>query len=128
MLILVATWVCRPKSVPVFDYTFSREQQDDYAATSYTKAQAATEKGLFLDEIIPVTMKGSRGAPDVTVSIDDEIKKFAPEKMKTMKPAFVNSGTITAANASPLSDGASAIVLVSARKVTELGLKPIAKI
>ena len=110
------------------DHSFSRAQQDDYAAASYTRAQAATKKGLFLDEIIPVTIKGTRGAPDVTVGTDDEIKKFAPDKMKTMKPAFVDSGTITAANASPLSDGASAIVLVSSRKVTKLGLKPIARI
>ena len=110
------------------DHTFSREQQDEATAASYTKAQAATKAGAFSDEIIPLTIKGIRGVPDIIVDTDDEIKKFAPNKMKTMKPAFVSSGTITAANASPLSDGASAIILASARKVAELGLQPIARI
>lgn len=110
------------------DNAITREQQDNFAAESYEKAQKATQQGLFADEILPVTIKGTRGSADVIVNTDEEPSKYAPEKMRTMKPAFDKEGTVTAANASPLSDGASAMILMSGSKVAELGLKPIAKI
>lgn len=108
------------------EYNFSRVQQDDYAVTSYTRAQAAQSMGHFDAEIYPVVVRGKRG--DVVVSADEEIGNFRPEKMRDMKPAFRTNGTVTAPNASPLNDGAAALVLMSAAKVAELGLHPLAKI
>ncbi|KAI9847154.1 MAG: erg10, acetyl-CoA C-acetyltransferase [Sclerophora amabilis] len=111
------------------DHDCSRQQQDDYAAESYKRAQKAVGDGLFAEEILPVTVPGGRGKPDIIIDQDEEVKKFDPEKMKTVKPAFLPSkGTVTAANASPLSDGAAAVVLVSEKKLNELGLKPLARI
>ncbi|KAM3419887.1 hypothetical protein BST61_g3211 [Cercospora zeina] len=110
------------------DHGFSREDQDEYAIRSYKKAIAATEAGWFKEEITPVTIKGSRGKPDTVVDKDDEPKKFNEEGTKKLRSAFKKDGTVTAANASPLSDGAAATVLASEEYVQKHGLKPIAKI
>lgn len=111
------------------DHDFNREQQDEYAIKSYQKAQAASKDGLFDFEIAPVTLPGVKGKPGVTVDKDDEPKNLNIEKLKGMRPAFIpNGGTVTAPNASPLSDGAAAVVLMSEEKVKELGVKPLAKI
>lgn len=109
------------------DYKITREDQDNFAIESYTRAQNAYAKNAFADEIIPVSVP-VRGKDPIVVSVDEEYTKVNFEKMKTLKPAFEKEGTITAANASKLNDGASALVLVSEEKVKELGLKPLAKI
>lgn len=110
------------------DHGFSRQDQDEYAIRTYKKAIAATEAGWFKDEITPVTIKGTRGKPDTVVEVDDEPKKFNEEGTKKLRSAFKKDGTVTAANASPLSDGAAATVLASEEYVQKHGLKPIAKI
>ncbi|WP_341837488.1 acetyl-CoA C-acyltransferase [Chitinophaga pollutisoli] len=107
------------------EYKISREDQDNYAKQSYQRAATAWEKGYFAGEIVPVT---TGGKSPVTVSEDEEFKKVNFEKMATLKPAFQKDGTITAANASKINDGAAAVVLASREKVKELGLKPLAKI
>lgn len=109
------------------DYKFSREDQDTFAIESYTRAQAAYAKNAFADEIIPVEIP-VRGKDPIVVSVDEEYTKVNFDKLKTLKPAFEKEGTITAANASKLNDGASALVLMSEDKVKELGLKPLAQI
>jgi acetyl-CoA C-acetyltransferase len=106
-------------------YNFSREQQDAFAIESYTRAINATKSGYFKNEIVPVEIAGKE---PITVTEDEQFKKVKFEKVPTLKPAFTKDGTVTAANASPLSDGASALILMSAEKVKELGLTPIAKI
>ncbi|EME79807.1 uncharacterized protein MYCFIDRAFT_212313 [Pseudocercospora fijiensis CIRAD86] len=111
------------------DHGFDRKDQDDYAIRSYKKAIAAQEAGYFKEEIAPVTIKGTRGKPDTTVEKDDEPGKFNEDATRNkVKPAFKKDGTVTAANASPLSDGAAAVVLASEEYVQKNGLKPIAKI
>jgi len=111
------------------EYTFSRKSQDEYAIASYQKAQAAVKDGLFKDEIAPVEVSGGRGKPKKVVDTDDEISNLNIEKLKSVGPSFQPvTGTVTAPNASPLSDGASALVLVSEQKLKELGLTPLAKI
>lgn len=111
------------------DHGFNREQQDDYCIRSYKKAQAAQASGWFAEEITPVTIPGVRGKPDTVVDKDDEPNNFNEGKTKSLKPVFKkNDGTVTAANASPLSDGASALVLASEEYVKKSGAKPIAKI
>jgi len=111
------------------DHSITREQQDEYAIKSYQKAQKATEAGFFKTEIVPVIVSGGRGKPSITVDKDDEIKNLNIEKLKGMRPAFLSvGGTVTAPNAAPINDGASALVLVSEAKLKELGIKPLAKI
>ncbi|KAJ6145218.1 Acetyl-CoA acetyltransferase IB [Penicillium chermesinum] len=111
------------------DHDFNRQQQDDYAIRTYEKAQAAQKAGAFDYEIALIEIPGFRGKPGVTVSQDDEPKNLNPDKLRSIKPAFIpGTGTVTAPNSSPLNDGAAAVVLVSEAKVKELGLKPIAKI
>jgi len=111
------------------DHSITREQQDEYAIKSYQKAQKATEAGLFKTEIVPVIVSGGRGKPSITVDKDDEVKNLNIEKLKGMRPAFLSvGGTVTAPNAAPINDGASALVLVSEAKLKELGIKPLAKI
>ncbi|GEP98830.1 acetyl-CoA C-acyltransferase [Chitinophaga cymbidii] len=107
------------------EYKISREDQDAYAAQSYRRTAAAYEKGYFKDEIVPVEVPGKQ---PVTVSEDEEYKKVNFEKMAALKPAFQKEGTVTAANASKINDGAAAVVLASGEKVKELGLRPLAKI
>lgn len=109
-------------------YKITREEQDDYAIESYTRAQKAFAADKFKDEIAPVVIPGARGKPDVTVSQDEEASRLNPDKLRSIKPVFKANGTLTAPNSAPLNDGGAAVVLVSAAKVKELGLKPIAKI
>jgi len=111
------------------DHGFGREEQDDYCVRSYKKAQWAQESGWFGEEIAPVTIPGARGKPDTKVEKDDEPKNFNEGKTRSLKPSFKpQGGTVTAANASPLSDGAAAVVLASEEYVQKHNLKPIAKI
>jgi len=111
------------------DHGITREMQDEYAIKTYQKAQAATEAGIFAREIAPVEVSGGRGKPPVKVDRDEEVKNLNVDKLKTVKPVFKPSGgTVTAANAAPLNDGAAAVVLVSEAKLKELGIKPLAKI
>ncbi|KAK7735838.1 erg10, acetyl-CoA C-acetyltransferase [Diaporthe eres] len=110
-------------------HDITREQQDEYAIKTYQKAQAATEAGVFKPEIAPVEVSGGRGKPAVKVDRDDEVKNLNIDRLKSARPVFIpGTGTVTAANASPINDGASAVVLVSEAKLKELGIKPIAKI
>ena len=111
------------------DHDFSREQQDDYAIQSYQRAQAAAKAGAFDFEIAPIEIPGARGKPGTTIDKDDEPKNLNVDKLRSIKPAFIpDNGTVTAPNASPLSDGAAAVVLVSEAKLKELNMKPLAKI
>lgn len=105
----------------------SREEQDNYAIESYKRCQDAYAKGLFKDEIIPVSIP-VRGKEPVLVTEDEEYKKGDFNKIPTLKSAFKKDGTVTAANASKLNDGAAALVLMSKEKADKLGLKPLAKI
>lgn len=107
-------------------YGFSREDQDNFAITSYKRAAAAWEAGKFNNEIVPVTVATRKG--DVIISEDEEYKNVFLDKIPSLKPAFDKNGTITAANASTINDGASAIILASKEAVEKYGLKPIAKI
>ncbi len=108
-------------------YDISREAQDEFAANSYKRAAQATSEGWFSSEIVPVAVPQRKGDP-VMVSEDEEYKRVKFEKIPQLRPAFTKDGTVTAANASTINDGASAIVLVSKEKAEELGLKPLAKI
>ena len=111
------------------EHTFSREDQDAYAIASYQKAQAAQAAGLFAAEITPISVSGGRGKPAKTVDSDDEVSNLNIDKLRAIRPAFLpTGGTVTAPNASPINDGASALVLVSAEKLKELKLTPLAKI
>ena len=109
------------------DYKITREDQDNFAIESYTRAAKAYEKNAFECEIAPVEI-AVRGKDPVIVTKDEEYTKVNFEKLKTLKPAFEKEGTITAANASKLNDGASALVLMSGEKVKELGITPLAQI
>ncbi len=107
-------------------YGFTRQQQDDFAATSFKRAIAATAEKRFADEIEPVQVKAGRDV--ITVAEDESPKKFNEEKLRKLRPAFGEKGTITAGNASSINDGAAALVVVSGEKVKRLGLTPMAKI
>ena len=106
-------------------YNITREDQDAYAKESYTRAANAWKNCYFSKEVSPVTIAGKS---PVTVTEDEEYKKANFEKMPTLKPAFTKDGTITAANASKINDGAAAVILASEEKVKELGLKPLVRI
>jgi len=121
----VAMGVCAEKTATKHD--ISREDQDAYAIASYQKAAANTANGVLANEIVPVSVPQRRG-DDLVITEDEEYKKVKFEKIPALRPAFAKDGTITAANASTINDGASALILVSAEKVKELGLKPVAKI
>ena len=108
------------------EMNFSREEQDRYAIQSYERSAAASKSGKFKDEIVPVEIKTRRG--DVVVDTDEEFTNVKFEKIPTLRPVFQKEGTVTAANASTINDGAAAIILMSKEKVDELGLKPIAKL
>jgi acetyl-CoA C-acetyltransferase len=105
----------------------SREQQDAFAIESYRRANSAIAEGLFKDEIALVEVAQKKG-PAIVVDKDEEPGRGNPSKVPTLNPAFAKDGTITAANASKINDGASAIVLMSADKARELGLKPLARV
>jgi acetyl-CoA C-acetyltransferase len=109
------------------EYAITREDQDHFAIASYTKAAEAWKAGKFNDEIVPVAVPQRKGDP-VMVSEDEEYKNVFLDKIPGLRPAFDKDGTITAANASTLNDGASALVLASKEAVEKYGLKPIAKI
>ena len=108
-------------------YQISREEQDRYAIRSYKLAAETTEKGWFRDEIVGVEIPQRKGDP-IIIAEDEEFKRVKFDKIPSLRPAFNKDGTVTAANASTINDGASALILASAEKVKELGLKPIAKI
>jgi len=107
-------------------YAISREAQDAYSVQSYRRAEESTQNGRFAAEIVPVEVAGRKGS--VMVSEDEEFKNVIYDKIPTLKPAFGPGGTVTAASSSPISDGASALVVMSRRKADELGLKPLARI
>lgn len=108
-------------------YEFSREDQDAFAIQSYTRSAAAWESGKYADEVIPVAVPQRRGEP-VIVSQDEEYQNVKIDKIPQLRPAFSKEGTVTAANASTINDGAAALVLMSAEKASELGLTPLATI
>jgi len=105
----------------------TREEQDNFAIESYKRSQAAWENGWFADEVVPVEIPQRKGSP-VVFEKDEEPFNVKFEKIPALSPSFAKDGTVTAANASTLNDGAAALVLMSADKAKELGLKPIAKI
>ncbi len=106
---------------------YTRKEQDEFAEQSYSRAINAQSEGLFIDEIIAVEVP-QRKEGSIVVTEDEEPGKANFEKMKTLRPAFEKDGTITAANASKINDGASAVLMMSSEKAEELGLKPIVKI
>ena len=108
-------------------YGFSREDQDAYAIQSYQRSAEAWSTGKFSDEIIPVEIPQRRGAP-ILMTEDEEFKNVKMEKIPALRAAFSKEGTVTAANASTINDGAAALILMSSEKATELQLTPIAKI
>ncbi|GAA5558947.1 thiolase family protein [Acinetobacter seifertii] len=105
---------------------YTREQMDDFAIRSLKRAQTAITEGYFKDEIVPVTVPSRKG--DVVVDQDEQPLNAKIDKIPSLKPAFAKDGTITAANASSISDGASALVLTSSEVATQRGLQPLAKI
>jgi acetyl-CoA C-acetyltransferase len=108
-------------------YGITREEQDAFAIDSYKRSAATTEAGKFAAEIIPVSIPQRRGEP-IIMSADEEYKKVKFEKIPGLRAAFTKDGTVTAANASTINDGASALVLVSEAKLKELNLTPLARI
>tara|TARA_B110000046_G_scaffold85915_1_gene93936 strand:+ start:133 stop:1311 length:1179 start_codon:yes stop_codon:yes gene_type:complete len=108
-------------------YKISREEQDEFAIESYNKAKYASNNGLFKQEIVKVNIPQRKG-DDIIVDQDEEYKNVKLEKIPNLKPVFSKDGSVTAANASTLNDGASALILMSEEKAKELNLKPIAKI
>jgi acetyl-CoA C-acetyltransferase len=107
------------------EYKVTREDQDKFAKESYTRTIKAYEKGYFNRELVPVVIEGKMPK---TITEDEEYRKVNFDKMPTLKPAFRKEGTITAANASKINDGAAAVVLVSEEKLRELGIRPVARI
>lgn len=120
-----AMGVCADNTAKEMNIT--RQDQDNYAITSYKRSASAWASGKFKDEIVPVEITGRKG--DVTLfSEDEEYKNVNFDKIPSLKPVFTKEGTVTAANASTINDGAAAVILVSKEKAKELGLTPIAKI
>lgn len=120
-----AMGVCADNTAKVMN--ISREDQDNYAVSSYKRSADAWSAGKFKDEVVPVEIVDRKGNTTL-FSEDEEFKNVNFEKLRTLKPVFTKEGTVTAANASTLNDGASALLLVSKEKAIELGLKPLAKI
>ena len=108
------------------EYQFTREQQDAYAIETLKRAQDATTSGKFKREIAPVTIKSRKG--ETVVDIDQLPREAKPDKIPQLRPAFSKDGTVTAANASAISDGAAALVLMKKSEAEKRGLKPIATI
>ncbi len=106
---------------------FSREQQDAFAIESYNRSAAAWKSGKFTDEVVPVEVPQRRGDA-LVISEDEEYKNVKMEKIPALRPVFQKNGTVTAANASTLNDGAAALILMSAKKASELGINPLAKV
>jgi len=109
------------------EYEFSREDQDAFAIKSYERSKKAWEEGRFDDEVVPVEVPQRRGEP-VIVKEDEEFKNVRMDKISSLRAAFSKEGTVTAANASTINDGAGAVVLMSKEKAEELGLTPLATI
>ena len=109
------------------EMNFTREEQDNFAISSYKKSAIAWDNGLFTEEIIPVNIPQRKG-DDLIIDTDEEYTKVKLDKIPKLRPVFKKDGTITAANASTINDGASALLIMSFDKAKELGLKPIAKI
>lgn len=107
-------------------YGFSRDQQDDFAVASFQRAIAACGSGVFAEEIAPVEVKA--GKEVFEVKDDENLKKFNEEKLRKLRPAFGEKGTVTAGNASSINDGAAAVVVLSGEKARQLGVKPQARI
>lgn len=109
------------------EMNISREDQDNYAIQSYTRSAEAWKNGAFKDEVIPVELTGRKGEK-IIIDEDEEFKNVMFDKIPSLRPVFDKEGTVTAANASTMNDGASALILMSKEKVQELGVTPIAKI
>ncbi|WP_297694035.1 acetyl-CoA C-acyltransferase [uncultured Eudoraea sp.] len=109
------------------EYNFSREDQDNFAIQSYSRSAEAWKSGKFSNEVVPVEVPQRRGEP-IMVNEDEEFKNVKLDKIPALRPAFTKDGTVTAANASTINDGAAALVLMSAEKAKEMGLKPLASI
>lgn len=109
------------------EYRFSREEQDSYAIQSYQRSAEAWKSGAFAEEVVPVSVPQRRGEP-LLVQEDEEYRNVILDKIPSLRPAFTKDGTVTAANASTINDGAAALVLMSAEKAAELKLKPLARI
>lgn len=109
------------------EHNFSREDQDNFAIESYKRSAKAWEDGKFADEIVPVSIPQRKGDP-IVFDKDEEYSSVKFEKIPTLRPVFQKEGTVTAANASTLNDGAAALILMSKEKMEALGLKPLAKI
>ncbi len=107
-------------------YNFTREMQDDFAIRSLTRAKAAVDSDAFAAEIVPVTVKSRKG--ETTFDLDEQPQFADADKIKTLRPAFKKDGTVTAANSSSISDGASAILLMSASEAEKRDIKPLARI
>ena len=108
-------------------YQISREEQDRFAIQSYKRAAEATDSGQMSDEIVPVSIPQRKGDP-ILMTADEEYKRVNFDKIPNLRPVFNKDGTVTAANASTINDGAAALVLVSEEKLSELGLTPVARI
>ena len=121
----VAMGVCADATAKKYEIT--REQQDEFAILSYKRSAESTSSGAFSNEIVPVMVPQRKGDP-IAVTEDEEYKRVKFEKVPNLRPVFTKDGTVTAANASTINDGASAAVLMSGEKVKELGLTPVARI
>lgn len=109
------------------EYKFSREHQDAFAIQSYKRSEAAWKAGKFDNEVVPVEVPQRRGEPMI-MNKDEEYTNVKIEKIPSLRPAFTKDGTVTAANASTINDGAAALILMSKDKAKELGIKPLATI
>lgn len=109
------------------EYTFSREDQDNFAIKSYERSAKAWADGKFKEEVVPVEVPQRRGEP-IVVSEDEEFKNVKMDRISSLRPAFTKDGTVTAANSSTINDGAAAMILMSEKKAKELGLTPLAYI
>lgn len=109
------------------EHDISREDQDNFAIQSYERSAKAWKEGKFADEVVPVSVPQRKGDP-IVVSEDEEYKNVRMDKIPALRPVFTKDGTVTAANASTLNDGAAAVILMSKEKAEALGIKPIAKI
>jgi acetyl-CoA C-acetyltransferase len=109
------------------EYNITREQQDNFAIQSYERAKKAWETGKFDNETAPISIPQSKGEP-ILVSIDEEFTNVKTDKIPSLNPVFTKEGTVTAANASNINDGAAALVMMSEEKAVSLGLKPLAYI
>ena len=107
------------------EFRISRDEQDSFAITSYSRAQNAQKGGSFVKEIVPVTPVNGKGP---VVAEDEEVKKFDAEKLKALRPAFKDGGSVTAGNASSVSDGGAALVVMAEERAKKLGRKPLARV